>query len=71
MMEGPVRTVLVLACLLSVQPWLAGTALSNETQGARTPLTASLPVACAFDRDAELELSSVGSRSRQTSMSDG
>jgi len=26
MMEGPVRTVLVLACLLSVQPWLAGTA---------------------------------------------
>ena len=41
----------MLACLLSVQPWLAGTALSNETQAARTPLTASLPVACMFDRD--------------------
>jgi hypothetical protein len=37
MMEGPVRTVLVLACLLSVQPWLAGTALSNATQGRERP----------------------------------
>jgi len=37
MMEGPVRTVLVLACLLSVQPWLPARRCPTRRRGRERP----------------------------------
>jgi len=45
MMEGPVRTVLVLACLLSVQPWLPARRCPTRrrSNGFRAPGGAGAP----------------------------